>query len=82
MSADYLTCQELVELVTEYLEGALTEHDRDRFEAHLMTCPSCQAHLAQVRETIRIIGNVSEESLSEQAERDLLEAFRGWKRSG
>ena len=82
MTADYLTCQELVELVTEYLEGALSEHDRDRFEAHLMTCPSCQAHLTQVRETIRILGYVSEEALSERAERDLLEAFRGWKRDG
>lgn len=82
MTADYLTCQELVELVTEYLEGALSPRDRERFEEHLMTCPSCQAHLTQVQETIRIMGNVSEESLSEQAERELLEAFRGWKRGG
>jgi anti-sigma factor RsiW len=80
MSTDHLTCQELVELVTEYLENALPPHDRDRFEEHLMTCPACQSHLTQVQETIRILGSVSPESLSERAERDLLDAFRGWKR--
>jgi anti-sigma factor RsiW len=80
MSTADLTCQELVELVTEYLEGALPERDRERFEEHLMTCPPCQAHLAQVQETIRIVGSVTPESLSERAERELLEAFRGWKR--
>jgi anti-sigma factor RsiW len=81
VSADYLTCQELVELVTEYLENALSPRDRTRFEEHLMTCPSCQAHLTQVEETIRITGRIEPESLSEAAERDLLDAFRGWKRA-
>jgi anti-sigma factor RsiW len=81
-SSDDLTCQELVELVTEYLEGALSPRDRDRFEEHLMTCPPCQSHLRQVQETIRIVGTASPESLSARAERDLLEAFRGWKRDG
>jgi anti-sigma factor RsiW len=75
-----LTCQELVELVTEYLEDALPQRDRDRFEEHLLACPPCQAHLAQVRETIRITGSVSAESLSPGAQRELLDAFRGWKR--
>lgn len=82
MGADDLTCQELVELVTEYLENALAQRDRERFDEHLMTCPPCRAHLTQVRETIRIMGSVPEEVLSETAERDLLEAFRGWKRGG
>lgn len=81
-SSQSLTCQELVELVTEYLEGALPPRDRERFEEHLVTCPPCQAHLTQVQETIRILGCASEEHLSEQAERDLLHAFRGWKRDG
>jgi anti-sigma factor RsiW len=75
-----LTCQELVELVTEYLDDALPRHDRDRFEEHLVTCRPCRAHLTQVRETIRITGSVSAESLSPDAQRDLLDAFRGWKR--
>ena len=51
-----LTCQELVELVTEYLDDALPPRDRERFEEHLLTCPGCQAHLTQMRETIRILG--------------------------
>jgi anti-sigma factor RsiW len=77
-----LTCQELVELVTEYLDDALPPGDRGRFEEHLMTCAACRTHLTQVQETIRVLGRISPESLSERAERDLLAAFRGWKRDG
>jgi anti-sigma factor RsiW len=80
MSVDYLTCQELVELVTEYLEGSLEPVDRDRFEEHVMTCPPCRAHLDQMRRTIDVLGNLPAESLSDAAERELLDAFRGWKR--
>jgi anti-sigma factor RsiW len=80
MSTRELTCQELVELVTEYLDDALPEDDRARFEEHLTACAGCRAHLDQVRETIRILGSVPGETLSVRAERDLLEAFRGWKR--
>ncbi len=79
MSQDYLTCRELVELVTDYLEGGLTPADRDRFEEHVLTCPSCHAHIDQMRRTIDALGNVPEASLPETAERDLLEAFRGWR---
>ena len=81
MSTDQLTCQELVELVTEYLDGALTARDRDRFEEHLTACAGCRIHLAQVRATIRALGRIPPEPLSERAERDLLAAFRGWKRN-
>jgi len=81
MSTGELTCQELVELVTEYLEHALPPRERNRFEEHLTTCPGCRIHLAQVQETIRALGRVPPESLSERAERDLLAAFRGWKRN-
>jgi anti-sigma factor RsiW len=80
--ADDLTCRELVELVTEYLDDALSERERARFEVHLSSCRGCRAHLAQVRETIRILGTVPPESLSEEAEHDLLTAFRGWMRGG
>jgi anti-sigma factor RsiW len=81
MSTDYLTCAELVELVTEYLESSLTPDQRGRFEEHLMTCPPCRAHIDQMRGTIKVLGHVPAESLSPTAERNLLEAFRGWKRS-
>ena len=79
MSSDYLTCQELVELVTEYLEDALAPRDRVRFEEHIMTCPPCQAHLDQIRHTIDVVGRIPPEALTPEAENDLLEAFRAWR---
>ena len=80
MEMAYLTCEELVELVTDYLESALPPADRARFEEHIMTCPPCRAHLDQMRRTVEIVGDLSAESLAPEAERDLLEAFRDWKR--
>jgi anti-sigma factor RsiW len=80
MSTTYLTCKELVELVTDYLEGALGPLDRVRFEEHIMTCPPCQVHLEQMRRTLRVVGRVPEESISPEAERSLLAAFQDWKR--
>ena len=77
---DDLSCKELVELVTEYLEGGLDAIDRARFEAHLTTCPPCRAHLGEMRRTIDVLGHVPEDSLSPEAEQDLLTAFRDWKR--
>lgn len=79
MSATYLTCRELVELVTEYLENALAPSDRARFEEHIMTCPPCRAHLDQMRRTLSVLGRVPEDAVSPEAEESLLQAFRGWK---
>lgn len=79
MTSDYLTCAELVVLVTDYFEGALSPVDRARFDEHIMTCPPCQAHLDQMRRTIDVLGRVPQESLSTDVERDLLSAFREWK---
>lgn len=81
VNATYLTCKELVELVTEYLENALTPTDRARFEEHIMTCPPCRAHLDQMRKTLSVLGRVPEATVSPDAERSLLEAFRDWKRA-
>jgi anti-sigma factor RsiW len=80
MSVDYLTCQELVELVTEYLEDSLPAAERARFEEHIMTCPPCRAHIDQMRRTIQVVGHLSAETLPPAAEADLLSAFRDWKR--
>ena len=77
-TAEAMSCQELVELVTAYLEDALTPEDRGRFEAHLATCDGCQAYLEQFRATIRLVGRVTLADLSPEAERDLLAAFRSW----
>ncbi len=75
-----LTCQELVELVTDYLEGTLPAADRARFEQHLALCLNCPTYLAQMRQTIRALGMLPEESIAPEARQELLEAFRTWKR--
>ena len=74
-----LSCKELVELVTEYLEGTLSPADRARFEEHLTICPGCITYVEQIRQTIRLVGRIDEESISPEAEHDLLRAFRTWK---
>ena len=74
-----LSCRELVELVTDYLEGALPDGLRDRFDEHIAHCAGCQAYLRQMRATIRATGTLAPESLSPEAESALLDAFRGWR---
>jgi predicted anti-sigma-YlaC factor YlaD len=74
-----LTCGELVELVTDYLEGGLTPEERMRFEKHLLICEGCSAYLDQVRKTIEIVGSLQEDSIPPQMRDKLLEAFRTWK---
>lgn len=74
-----LSCVHLVELVTDYLEGALTPRDRRRFEAHLDECPYCVAYLDQIRTTVAASGRLREEWLDPDAKDALLQAFRGWR---
>ena len=76
-----MSCRELVEVITDYLEGVMPAADRARFDAHLKDCPYCVNYLAQMRETIAALGELSEESLSPDARGQLLKAFRGWARS-
>lgn len=76
-----MSCQELVELVTEYLEGTLPAADRQRFEDHLMGCEGCRRYLAQMGQVIGALGKLSEADIPEQAREDLLKAFRNWKRN-
>lgn len=75
-----VSCQELVELVTDYLDGALPPADRARFDAHIAGCDGCRAYLEQIRATIALTGTLTPEQLSPEAEAALLEAFRDWKR--
>jgi len=70
-----IRCDQLVELVTDYLEGALDEATVTEFDAHLALCPGCTEYLAQIRETVRILGRVSLEGLSDGARARLLAAF-------
>ncbi len=75
-----MTCKDLVELVTAYLDGALPGDDRARFERHLGVCPGCQAYVEQMRQTITLVGGLREDDVPPEAERHLLQAFRDWKR--
>ena len=74
-----LTCRELVELVTEYLEGTLAPDDRDRFEQHVVLCDGCAFYLDQMRTTIAVTGSLTEESITLEAQESLLRVFRDWK---
>jgi anti-sigma factor RsiW len=74
-----LVCQELVELVTDYFEGALSEADHARFEAHIAGCDACTTYVEQMREMLVVVGELTTESLSPEAEAELLAAFRDWK---
>jgi anti-sigma factor RsiW len=71
-----MTCQELVELVTDYLEGALDPETRARFEQHLSLCPGCETYLEQMAETAARLGEIPVETLSAEAQAVLLAAFR------
>ena len=75
-----MSCKELTEVITEYLEGTLPESERARFEYHLGLCPGCQTYLEQMRQTVRAVGRLSEESIPTEARNELLKAFRNWKR--
>lgn len=79
VDVEHLSCQELVELVTDYLENALPADERARFEAHIGRCDGCTVYLRQMRQTIELTGSLSPEALSPEAERALLHAFRGWR---
>ena len=78
-----LTCQELVELVTDYLEGALPGADVERFEGHLAICPGCSTYVDQFRETVRLTGRLREQDIGlDPVMRDrLLDAFRDFTRA-
>ena len=78
---DELTCQELVEIVSDYLEGALPEADRERFDAHLEVCEGCRRYLDQMRTTIRVVGALTEDDLDPGARDQLLQLFREWNKT-
>jgi anti-sigma factor RsiW len=77
-----LTCRELVELVTDYLEGALDAGERARFEAHIAVCHGCTAYVQQLRAAIAVTGRLAPQGLDPQMERALLDVFRDWKDGG
>lgn len=76
-----LTCKELVELVTGYLDGSLRGRRRRRFESHLAACDGCTRYMAQMTATIRSTGTLTEDQVTDEQKAVLLEAFRGWTSS-
>lgn len=81
MSTNTLNCQELVELVTDYLEGRLSWIDRRRVDGHLADCEHCSRYLAQMRTTIRVTGRLREQDIAPEVRDAMLEAFRNFRRS-
>lgn len=76
---EQLSCRELVELVTDYLEGDLPAEEHERVGRHLETCQGCHAYVEQMRQTIELTGRLTVEDVSPEAEAALLEAFRAWR---
>jgi anti-sigma factor RsiW len=79
VDVEQLSCREVVELVTNYLEGALPPDERERFEEHIARCSGCGVYVEQIRTTIQVLGRVPAGTLSPEAERELLGAFRDWR---
>jgi anti-sigma factor RsiW len=74
-----LACRQAIELMTDYLEGALSRRQRRRLEAHLRSCPNCSNYLEQIRITIRLTGTVAAEDLPAEAVDDLTQLYRRWR---
>ena len=74
-----LVCRHAVELVTDYLEDALSARDRDRFEAHLADCPHCAEYFAQMRVTVATVGRIEPESLAPEVRDELVRLYRRWR---
>jgi anti-sigma factor RsiW len=74
-----IVCQQAVELMTDYLEGAMPRPVRRRFERHLAQCPHCAEYLAQMRAVITLAGRVTPGDLAPEAQGDLIALYRQWR---
>lgn len=79
--ADFLSCRELVELVTDYLDDALPLGRRLAFEQHIAICPPCRGYLAEIRQAIAVAGELTEDNIPHEARDAMLDLFRDWKRA-
>ena len=77
----HISCEEVVELVTDYLEGALAAEDTALFEQHLNFCDGCAWYVDQMRTTVATLGRIREQDVPAETREQLLKAFRDWKRS-
>jgi len=72
-------CEEVVELVNEYLGHALSAAERAAFEAHLATCPPCSAYLAQMKTVLRLAGSLGQAAPQADVEQQLMALFQHWR---
>jgi anti-sigma factor RsiW len=79
MSMDEMDCNELVELVTAFLDDALDPETRARVEAHLADCEGCANYVQQFRETVRTVGKISDDELDPAFRNRLLDAFKNFR---
>lgn len=79
MAGETLTCKEVVEIVTDYLEGTMSDEERRRFDEHVAVCEGCDTYVHQMRETIRLSGMLTEEQVPDPQKEALLSAFQDWK---
>ena len=79
VNQNQLNCQEVVELVTDYLEQALLPEMQAQFEEHIAECPGCDTYLEQVQQTIMLLRKLSEQQMFPKTKQELVEIFRNWK---
>jgi anti-sigma factor RsiW len=74
-----MDCNELVELVTAYLDGSLDPDTRARFDVHLIECDGCEHYLQQFRSTVDTLGRIGDDEIDPAFRDRLLDAFRDWR---
>ncbi len=79
MTRETLACCQVVELVTDYLEGTVTVFDRARVESHLARCQACLTYVRQIRQTVCWLGTLPDEPIAPPARAELQRLFRGWQ---
>jgi anti-sigma factor RsiW len=79
-SAEHVSCQEVVELVSDYLEGGLPADEAALFEQHINFCEGCVWYVDQLRATVETLGGIREEDLPAPMRERLMTAFRDWRR--
>jgi predicted anti-sigma-YlaC factor YlaD len=79
--AEHVTCQEVVELVSDYLDRALSPEEASLFEQHVNFCDGCDSYLDQMRSTVATVGRITEQDVPDQTREKLLAAFREWRRT-
>ena len=80
MSESEITCKDLVELVTDYLDDRMPAEQRLRFEEHIAFCSPCAVYLEQMRQTISVTGALREDDLDQESRDAMLSVFKDFRR--